>query len=305
MDVLVYDDNEAQLDLLKGNLNQEDYHVVFVRSGDALIDYLEEKLPDLVVSNFELPKGGYELANVILTRIQQPFPYVLYLTDEKNEKYVVDCLGPIPGDFVLLPLREEDLAARILVAENAIALQEHLHTQDGASREVLMYDPETNLLNRKAIFDRGMVEINRSHRENHTMGVAMIDLVNMDKIVQQHGEELSRLALRFISNTIQANIRLYDVVGRWSPSQLLLLIPGLPQESAESVVTRLYQRVEELKIRLMDDSNLEMQFAAGYTCISQKDTYSFADIVERAEQTLISARDLGGGTPVLAFSAPA
>lgn len=304
MDVLVYEDDEVQIEILKKNLDQEDYRVVYVRSGDSLIDYLEDKQPDLVVSNFELPKGGYELANVILTRIQPPFPYVLYLTDEKNEKYVVDCLGPIPGDFVTLPIKEEDLQARIVVAEESIALQEYLCSQDGSAKKALMYDPETNLLNRNAIFDRGLVEINRSNRENHTIGVAMIDLVNMDEIARQHGEELSRLAVRFITNTIRVNIRLYDVVGRWSSSQFLLLIPGLPLEYAERMVNRLYRKMEEIKIRLMDDSTLEMAFAAGYTCISQEDETSFADIVGRAELALTNARGVRNVTPVQAFSSP-
>ncbi|MCB2178936.1 GGDEF domain-containing response regulator [bacterium] len=302
MDVLVYEDNVAQIEFLRANLNQDDTHVVFVRSGEALIDYLEDQLPALVISNFQLPKGGYELANMILTRVQQPFPYVLYLTDEQNEKYVVDCLGPIPGDFVMLPLREKDLQARMAVAENVIALQEYLCSQDGAAKETSMYDPETNLLNRNAIFERGLVEISRSNRENHTIGVAMIDLVNLDEIFAQHGEELSRLAMRFISNTIRANIRLYDVVGRWANSRFLLLIPGLPKEYAEGMVKRLHQKVEEIKIRLMDDSILEMSFMAGYTCISHENDTSFADIVEQAELALDNVRGTSLVTPVMAFS---
>ncbi|MEJ2759253.1 MAG: diguanylate cyclase, partial [Anaerolineales bacterium] len=283
MKVLVYEEDESRIELLRENLNQEDYDVIFARSGEALFVFLEDEMPDLIVSNFELPRGGYDLANAILARVKRPFPYVLFLTEKKSEKYVVDCLGPIPGDFVSLPLREEALQARIVVAEKAIALQEYLRSQDSAPPELAMYDPETNLLNKQAVFDRGLVEVSRSHRENQTVGVAMMELINVDAIRNQRGDELAALAVRFIANTLRANLRMYDIVGRWTPACFLVLIPGVPTENTGSVVTRLYEAVSEIKITLMDDSLLELQLAAGFTCANQGDELPFAEIVGRSE----------------------
>lgn len=302
VNVIVYDDNETRIDLLRENLNQADYNVVIVQSGEALLANLEDGMPDLIVSNFDLPKGGYDLVNAILAGVQQPFPYLLFMTDEKSEKYVVDCLGPVPGDFVSLPLREEALQARIVVAEKAIALHAYLRTQEGIPPELTMYDSETNLLNKTAVFDRGLVEISRSHRENHTVGVAMFDLVNVDEITRQHGEELSRLTIRFIANTIRANIRMYDIVGRWTPSRFLVLLPGLPLEHAANVVDRLYEAVSEINIPLMDDSMLEMVYAAGYTCIFDQGNQQFSEIVNRAELAVMAAHQVVDRKKVLAFS---
>lgn len=302
MKVLVYEEDESRIEQLKDILNQEDYDVVLARNGDALFGFLEDEVPDLVVSNFGLPKGGYELVNAILARVQHPFPYVLFLTEKENEKYVVDCLGPIPGDFVSLPLREEALQARMVVAEKAIALQEYLRSQDKAPPGLAMYDPETNLLNKQAVYDRGLVEISRSHRENQTVGVALMELINVDAIRSQYGDELAALAVRFIANTLRANIRMYDIVGRWTPACFLILIPGVPAENTGGVVTRLYQAVSEVKIPLMDDSLLEMKLAVGYTCAVQEDTRPLSDIVGRAEKAVFNAGHTDDGPRVVAFS---
>jgi diguanylate cyclase (GGDEF)-like protein len=300
--VLVYEEDESRIELLRENLNQEDYDVIFARSGEALFVFLEDEMPDLIVSNFELPRGGYDLANAILARVKRPFPYVLFLTEKKSEKYVVDCLGPIPGDFVSLPLREEALQARIVVAEKAIALQEYLRSQDSAPPELAMYDPETNLLNKQAVFDRGLVEVSRSHRENQTVGVAMMELINVDAIRNQRGDELAALAVRFIANTLRANLRMYDIVGRWTPACFLVLIPGVPTENTGSVVTRLYEAVSEIKITLMDDSLLELQLAAGFTCANQGDELPFAEIVGRSEKAVSGASRMDEGPRVMSFS---
>lgn len=301
MKVLVYEEDEPRIELLKEILNQEDYDLVFARSGDALFVLLEDETPDLIVSNFELPKGGYDLANAILARVKRPFPYVLFLTEKKSEKFVVDCLGPIPGDFVSLPLREEAMQARVVVAEKAIALQEYLRSQEKAPPELAMYDPETNLLNKQAVYDRGLVEISRSHRENQTVGVVMMELINVDGVRSQHGDELAALAVRFIANTLRGNIRMYDIVGRWTPACFLILIPGVPAENTGGVVARLYQAVSAIKIPLMDDSLLEMKIAAGYTCAQQGDDLPFAEIVGRAEKAVSAARHMEQEQRVIAF----
>lgn len=300
--VLVYEEDESRIELLKENLNQEDYEVVLARNGDALFVFLEDEMPDLIVSNFELPKGGYDLVNAILARVQQPFPYVLFLTEKKSEKYVVDCLGPIPGDFISIPMHEEALQARIVVAEKAIALQDYLRSQEGAPPELAMYDPETNLLNKQAVYDRGLVEISRSHRENQTVGVAMMELTNVEEIRSQHGDELAALAVRFIANTLRANLRMYDIVGRWTPACFLVLIPGVPTENTGGVVNRLYEAVNVVKIPLMDDSMLEMEIAAGYTCADQGEPHPFADIVGRAEKAVSAAAHLVEEPRVTPFS---
>jgi len=302
MKVLVYEKDETRLNCLRKNLGQADYEVFWAGNDGALFVVLEDESPDLIISNFELPKGGYDLVNAILARVQQPFPYVLFLTEEKNEKYVVDCLGPIPGDFVSLPLREESLQARLIVAEKTIALQAFYFSRDEASPDVVMYDPETNLLNKQAVYDRGLVEIGRSNRENKTVGVAMVELVNVEEIRNLHGEELTGLAIRFVANTLRANIRIYDIVGRWTPTCFLVLLPGVPMENADSVVTRLYQAVSGIKIPLMDDSLMRMRFAAGYTCAARGDEKPFAEIVGQAEKSVFAATALIEDMRVMAFS---
>lgn len=302
MKVLVYEEENSRIGLLRDSLYQEDYDVIFARNGDALFGSLEDEVPDLVVSNFELPKGGYELVNAILARAQRPFPYVLFLTEKENEKYVVDCLGPIPGDFVSLPLREEALQARIGVAEKAIALQEYLRSQEEAPPEIAMYDPETNLLNKQAVYDRGLVEISRSNRENQSVGVAMLELINVEEIRGQYGDELAALGVRFIANTLRANIRTYDIVGRWTQACFLILIPGVPAESTGDVVTRLYEAISDIKIPLMDDSLLEISLAAGYTCTVQGDQLPFSDIVRQAEKSVAAAAGMDDAQRVMAFS---
>jgi diguanylate cyclase (GGDEF)-like protein len=299
---LIYETDESTLALLKKNLSQSEYQVRVAFNDGGLFALLEDEKPDMVISNFALRKGGYDLANAILSRVQQPFPYVLFLTEKKSEKFVVDCLGPIPGDFVSMPLKEESLQNRIIVAEKAIALQDYYRSQDEFSPDRSMFDPETKLLNKQAIYERGLVEISRSQRENQDVGVALIELTNLDDIRARHGNGLTGLVARFIANTLRGNIRIYDIVGRWTPARFLVLLPGLLNENAEEVVTRLYQSISEIKIPLMDDSLMRLEFALGYTCAVHGEERPFAEVVEQAERSVSAASTLVEGYRVLSYS---
>ena len=97
MKVLLYETESKHIDLLSEHLNQEDYELVVEKDKKQLHQHFEEDLPELVISNFELPLGGIDLVNNILSNLKPPFPYVIFITPPESEQYAVDCLGPIPA----------------------------------------------------------------------------------------------------------------------------------------------------------------------------------------------------------------
>lgn len=292
MKVLVYDNVENHIRLLKQFLNQVDYDLVIEKDEQNILTHFEGELPALIISNFDLPEGGIKLVNNMLATLKPPFPYVLFLTDPHSEQFAVDCLGPIPGDFVAKPVRMEELRARITVAERVIALQNHLRAQHEIPPDLALYDNLTNLLNRQAIYERVLAEVNRAGREKTPTCLSIFEITNIEDLKEEYGSKITDQAIRFVARAIRANIRIYDIVGRWMDAQFMLMLPGLRPEYSQNVIERIYTALHSVRIRMENDHLLPLVLAAGYTSNEVKDAVPLYMMIEQTNKALSYASEL-------------
>jgi diguanylate cyclase (GGDEF)-like protein len=290
--VLLFNTKEEQLQLVEDTLNKHDYEIIIENDPEKLADCFADDVPEVIISDFEIEGGGIELVNQLLAHLQPPFPYVLFITEAQAESYAVDCLGPIPGDFVSKPIRAEELRARILVAERAIALQNHLRSQEEVSPDLAIYDDLTNLLNRQAVYERALAELNRAHRQKIDTCLALLEIINIDQIKKEHGEKTAHQAIRFVARAIRANIRMYDLVGRWMDARFMLMLPGLPIEYTKNVIERIYSAISAVRIRLSDDETLKVEMAVGYVMSESEEPVPLYELIEGANQALIEAMEM-------------
>lgn len=302
MRVLLYENNPDHINLLKEDLNPEDYELVVETNENKLAGHLEKpERPELIISNFDLPEGGIDLINNILALLKPPFPYVLFLTEAQNERFAVECLGPIPGDFVSKPIRNEELRVRITVAERAIAMQNHLRAQNELPPDIAMYDSLTNLLNRQAVYERVLGEVSRAQREKVPVSLCLFEITNIQEIEKEYGSKISDQAIRFVARAIRANIRMYDILGRWMGARFLLMLPGLEEEYAGSVLNRIYQAIHSVRIRLENDTLLPLTVAAGHTSSTADAPSPLYMMIDQANAALIHATELTDPLKVTAY----
>jgi len=290
--VLLYDNHQEAINLLRDNLNKYDFSLVIEQEPSNLFEFLNGEPPELIISNFDLPNGGIELVNTMLALLKPPFPYVLFLTESFSKKYAVDCLGPVMGDFISLPIEEEELTARIAVAERAIALQKYLRSQQDLPQDVAMYDDLTNLLNRQAVYERVLAEMSRSQREKKPLCMAMFEVTNADQIAKDYGEHTALQTIRFVARAIRANVRIYDVVGRWMGAKFLLVLPGVEKEDMRNVVERVYHEIHSVEIHVENDSVLDLAVAAGFTWYTPKSNVTLYQLIDQTSQAISEASRL-------------
>jgi diguanylate cyclase (GGDEF)-like protein len=290
--VFLFNNDKKQHKLVKATLNDQDYELIVESDLKKLVAHFADESPELIISDFEYKGGGIDLINELLSHLQPPFPYVLFITESQAESYAVDCLGPIPGDFLSKPVREEELSARVQVAERAIALQRHLRSQESVSPDLALYDDLTNLLNRQAVYERALAELNRAHRQKIDTCLALLEIINIDSITEEHGEQVAKQAIRFVARAIRANIRMYDLVGRWMGSKFLLMLPGLPLDYTKNVVERIYSAISAVRIRLSDEESLQLEIAVGYVLSNAEEPTPLYELIEGANQALSDASQL-------------
>lgn len=108
--LLVIDDEESILVMLKTNLEAEGYEVVTAQSADEALNTLHHT-PDLILLDINMPgMSGLELCGLIRAHVRCP---ILFLTARVTEQDVVNGLMCGGDDYITKPFHMEELLARI------------------------------------------------------------------------------------------------------------------------------------------------------------------------------------------------
>jgi len=93
--------------------------------------------------------------------------------------------------------------------------QEMMRDLNLALKEASTHDPLTGLANRRLLLDRLKEETERYTRNGHTFVLAMLDVDYFKQVNDKHGHDVGDKVLQAIARTMQAELREYDVCGRW------------------------------------------------------------------------------------------
>src|SRR5690242_12493895 len=86
--ILVVDDEESMVDVIRYSLEKAGYHVSTAMDGEEALRLAREQKPDLVVLDIMLPKmDGYEVCKIIGVELGMPI-IMLTAKDEEIDKVV-------------------------------------------------------------------------------------------------------------------------------------------------------------------------------------------------------------------------
>ena len=109
--ILVVDDDQEILRMLKRTLELEGYAVATAADGESALTLLEEQEPHLIILDIIMPElDGFQVLDLIRQRCNIP---VIMLTSESAVTTVRDALALGADDYVTKPFHTRILVARI------------------------------------------------------------------------------------------------------------------------------------------------------------------------------------------------
>ena len=112
--VLVVEDEDALATLLKYNLDKEGHRVEVAGDGEMALMMIDERMPDLVVLDWMLPKvSGIEVCRRIRSKPETRNLPVIMLTARGEESDRVRGLDTGADDYMVKPFAMSELAARV------------------------------------------------------------------------------------------------------------------------------------------------------------------------------------------------
>lgn len=144
MRILIVDDEEVSLDVLRFSLEDAGHEVDVARDGREGLAMLARGAHHLVISDWEMPEmNGLDFCRAVRRRELGRYVYFVLLTARDGSASTVEGLAAGADDFVTKPFDPEELAARVRVAERILALETRDMTIFALAKLAESRDPET------------------------------------------------------------------------------------------------------------------------------------------------------------------
>lgn len=112
--VLVCDDDDLLLELLRFRLSAKGYEVRIARNGREAIESANAEPPDAIVLDAMMPViDGFEVLRQIREAPHMRHLPIIMLTARKGEKDIVEALKLGASDYLAKPFIPEELSARL------------------------------------------------------------------------------------------------------------------------------------------------------------------------------------------------
>src|SRR3954464_11452982 len=145
MHILVVDDNEIAVDMLRATLTQAGYQVQSASNGREAMEILRrDSACRLVISDWEMPEmDGCELCRAIRAGAVQSYIYAILLTAHDQIEEKIAGLAAGADDFIAKPFNPAELLARVRTGERVLSLETRDVAIFAMARLAESRDPET------------------------------------------------------------------------------------------------------------------------------------------------------------------
>jgi two-component system cell cycle response regulator len=229
--ILLVDDDEDTLELLRAVLEREGYQVAEALGGLDAISQVERCRFDLVLSDVSMALGdGFTLVTALRSAGLHDCPVVLMSAEHDTKRRVLGLdLGA--DDFMAKPVQAEELLARV----RAHLRRARRHAE--LKRDTL-HDSLTGVLNRLGFMERFASQAALLSRRPGALSLLMIDVDGFKAVNDQYGHVVGDAVLKHVSEALVRHVRASDSVGRWGGDEFAILAPETDAATALTLCER-------------------------------------------------------------------
>ncbi|MGH7603916.1 MAG: diguanylate cyclase [Gemmatimonadaceae bacterium] len=268
--ILVVDDHEDNVELLKARLEARGYQVEGANDGQTALDKVGSWCPDLILLDVMMPKmDGMEVARRLKARIAKkevPFTPIIMQTALDSTENKVEGMDAGADDYITKPINFAELEVRVQSMLRIKALNAQLESSNGQLgianarleqsekelkeandrlQKISVTDALTGIENRRSL-EKGLNEMwNHSVRLQESLSVVMCDIDKFKSVNDNYGHQAGDAVLKQVAQLLKDEARKIDRVGRYGGEEFLLFLPGTVLDAAVTFAERLREKVED------------------------------------------------------------
>jgi len=251
--ILVVDDHEDNVEVLRARLEARGYEVEGANNGQEALDTVDKWLPDLVLLDVMMPDmDGLEVVKRLKANKNLPFIPVIMQTALDSTERMVAGLEAGADDYVTKPINFQELEARVRSLLRIKKLQQELADREKELSDmndkllhISLTDGLTGVDNRRALEQRLHEMFEHSLRLHEPISCVMCDIDHFKRVNDTYGHAAGDAVLKQFADILKDCAREIDRVGRYGGEEFLLLCPGTVLDSAVTFAERVRQAVEQ------------------------------------------------------------
>jgi diguanylate cyclase (GGDEF)-like protein len=152
-------------------------------------------------------------------------------------------------------------------------------------------DELTNIANRRALYERGKIELSRTKRYPVKLALLMIDCDFFKKVNDTYGHSVGDQVLQHLCRTFENVIREIDFLARYGGEEFVLLLPSCNEDGAVEMAKRIQLVLKNTPL-MINELNLHVTISIGIA-ISKDQFTTFEGLLDEADRALFVAKNNG------------
>lgn len=154
-----------------------------------------------------------------------------------------------------------------------------------------LLDPLTSIGNRRHLESRLNIRMVDFNVNQIPFGLLFCDIDHFKSLNDTFGHNLGDKVLRMVAQTLRANIRETDTMGRWGGEEFMVILQNIDANSLLTIGEKLLNLVRQSHLTLPDDRILSTTISIGGTLVRKDDTLE--SVVDRADRLMYQSKAAG------------
>jgi diguanylate cyclase (GGDEF)-like protein len=202
-------------------------------------------------------------------------------------------------EFFRIAVAEEERLSSLVLDQNQNLkeayekirrLNEELEKANRELEQIAAFDSLSGLLNRRSLFHRISVEIERCIRLDVPLAGLMVDIDHFKDVNDNHGHQCGDLVIREIGVRLQGDLRKYDYAGRYGGEEFFVVLSNSTEQQALSIAERFRKHMEETVVTCAGES-ITVSVSIGVARYRPGESHE--SWIERADRAMYQAKQAG------------
>jgi diguanylate cyclase (GGDEF)-like protein len=290
--ILIADDREDNLGLLREWLSAQDYYVRCARDGREALNIARQDPPDLVLVDKVMPEvDGLSVAREL--KKGDPTVPVIVLTGREDTRRSAIFEDTGADDLIMKPFQYEEVETRVrtMLKKREVfrALEqanEELRRANERMAHLIQFDEKTGLYNYRCFMEKLAEEFKRARRYGNRLTLAMFDLDHFKEVNDRFGHPAGDRVLREFGEIMVRSSRETDIIARYGGEEFVAVLPQTTAVHGQRLAERIRHVTENHRFHSTDapEPVIRITVSAGVA------TFPLNDRIQRPEE-LVKAAD--------------